>query len=181
MVTPADPVRTTVGFIPASAFAGGGVTDGANVGGEVEAFKAKNGTILEFRTFRGVNGIGVSQVGDVVEIDGAGSPTQSASFNDDTNLALVVGDETTDGAISILMSLFSPPRSRQSTYQLVLGVGPGNVGPAPDWVCVDSTAPVDTVTPTVQISGTDVELVLNGSGAGEVVEVRYQVRRIARL
>jgi len=181
MVTPADPVRTTVGYVPASAFAGGGVTDGANVGGEVEAFKGKNGTILEFRTFRGVNGIGVNPVGDVIEIDGAGSPTQSASFNDNTNLALVVGDVATDGMISMLVSLFSPPRNRQTSWQLTLAVGPGNVSPEFDWICVDSTTPVDTVEPTAQISGSDVELVLNGSGAGELVEVRYQTRRIARL
>jgi len=111
---------------------------------------------------------------------GGGIPTLSASFADNTSFPLVVGNANTDGSIVVSASLFSPGTGRQSTWRVTIAVGPGNVSPAPDWVLVESTNPLTTVEPGAQISGTDVELVLQGSGAGDLVEVRYQVERIVR-
>lgn len=119
--------------------------------------------------------------GTFAVVPGGGVPTFSASFLDNASLPLVVGDEASDGTIDVMVSLFAPGSGRQSSWRVIMAVGPGNVSPAPDWVEVESTNPLDTVEPLAQISGTDVELVLVGSGAGEQVQVRYQIRKVARL
>ena len=44
--------------------------DGENVGGYAEVFKELNGTYLDFRTLRGVNGTKVTQYSDHIDIEG---------------------------------------------------------------------------------------------------------------
>lgn len=49
-----------------------GVAVGANVGsGDAEVYRDVTGTILNFRTLSGAGGVAVSEVGDVVQIDGS--------------------------------------------------------------------------------------------------------------
>ncbi len=89
---------------------------GANVGGEVEVFKDKVGATLNFRTFKGIGGIGVALNGDVIEIDGSGmtstgTPTFLAFFDAAGDLAdsvLFVDNAATPTTVTIPLTIKGP-------------------------------------------------------------------------
>lgn len=59
-----------------------GLVTGDNVGGgDAEVFRDKIGTVFNFRTFSGIDGIAVSENGDVVEVDGSALQTVLLSHN----------------------------------------------------------------------------------------------------
>ncbi len=75
---PIDKVITPLG-------AGGGtVTGGQNIGGEEEIFKQLNGTVMEFRTLKGIGGLVVAQNGNVLEISAPGGG--AGTINDAANV-----------------------------------------------------------------------------------------------
>jgi len=51
----------------------GDITNALNVGGGVELFKQKNGSILEFRTLTAGPGTSITQMGDLIEVANIGS------------------------------------------------------------------------------------------------------------
>lgn len=75
---PIDKVITPLGQ------GGGTVTGGQNIGGEEEIFKQLNGTIMEFRTLKGIGGIDVSQNANVIEISAPGGG--AGTINDAANV-----------------------------------------------------------------------------------------------
>jgi hypothetical protein len=167
---------------PSPAGGGGDVTDGVNIGGAPgELFKAKLGTLLQFRTLVGVNGAVVSTVGDTVEIDGGGaiSPVLSASFLDNATLDLPVGSQATDGQILVDMSLFDAATNRTKAIQWVFAVSSAAV--AADIVEVDTAPPGVQVEPSAQAIAGNVVARLTGTGPGNLVEVRFRVLTIPRL
>lgn len=80
---PIDKVITPLGQ------GGGTVTGGQNIGGEEEIFKQLNGTLMEFRTLKGIGGIVVAQNGDVLEFSAPGGG--AGTINDAENVGTGTG------------------------------------------------------------------------------------------
>jgi hypothetical protein len=81
---------------------GGEINTAANVGaGDAEVYRDKIGSVLNFRTISGINGITVSESGDVIEVSGSSTTNElvAVSANDTTpgylSGKLVAGDGLT--------------------------------------------------------------------------------------
>jgi len=87
------PIFFQVGFTPSGG--GGSVESASNVGGEIEVFKQKSGTDLEFRTVKAGTNIDVTQNTSDVEIAVTGLPFKEVVAASDESTAITTGTKLT--------------------------------------------------------------------------------------
>jgi hypothetical protein len=150
-------------------------------GVEVQQMNVTVVTLASILNFTGA-GVLVTQTGPneaTINIPGGGAVPLSLSFLDNINTSFVVGTTAADGYVQVNMSVFDTVTSAQSSYRVTFGIS--TTGAAPDILQIDSDAPVTTVTVGGAAVGPNVSVLLNGTGPGNLIEVRYTVDTIARL
>lgn len=109
----------------------------------------------------------------------ASEATFVQTFADNTTLDIVIGSTATPGAYFVEASVRNTVSGEVEAYQVTVGVGAsggavGNVlrvpGPSPLYPAVD---------PSVVDVGASVALRLVGTGAGDLIEVKYRQRFIS--